>query len=156
MLNIQGLPVIRDAILGGSGQISGGFSADEAADLAVLLRAGALPAPLIILEERSVGPDLGADSVFAGKIAALIGFVAVIIFMVLIYRAFGFFADIALILNLVMVLGVLSLLQATLTLPGIAGIILTIGMAVDANVLIFERIKEELRFDGKSWVCLSF
>ncbi|MDC3111484.1 protein translocase subunit SecD [Pelagibacteraceae bacterium] len=138
-------PVIRDAILGGSGQISGGFSAEEAADLAVLLRAGALPAPLIILEERSVGPDLGADSVFAGKIAALIGFVAVIIFMVLIYRAFGFFADIALILNLVMVLGVLSLLQATLTLPGIAGIILTIGMAVDANVLIFERIKEELR-----------
>ncbi len=138
-------PVIRDAILGGSGQISGGFSAEEAADLAVLLRAGALPAPLIILEERSVGPDLGADSVFAGKIAALIGFVAVIIFMVLIYRVFGFFADIALILNLVMVLGVLSLLQATLTLPGIAGIILTIGMAVDANVLIFERIKEELR-----------
>jgi protein-export membrane protein SecD len=138
-------PVIRDAILGGSGQISGGFSAEEAADLAVLLRAGALPAPLIILEERSVGPDLGADSIFAGKIAALIGFIAVIIFMVLIYRSFGFFADIALILNLVMVLGILSLLQATLTLPGIAGIILTIGMAVDANVLIFERIKEELR-----------
>jgi len=110
-----------------------------------LLRAGALPAPLIILEERSVGPDLGADSIFAGKIAALIGFIAVIIFMVLIYRSFGFFADIALILNLVMVLGILSLLQATLTLPGIAGIILTIGMAVDANVLIFERIKEELR-----------
>ena len=138
-------PVIRDAILGGSGQISGGFSAEEAADLAVLLRAGALPAPLIILEERSVGPDLGADSILAGKIAALIGFVAVIIFMVLVYRSFGFFADVALILNLIMVLGILSLLQATLTLPGIAGIILTIGMAVDANVLIFERIKEELR-----------
>jgi protein-export membrane protein SecD len=138
-------PVIRDAILGGSGQISGGFSAEEAADLAVLLRAGALPAPLIILEERSVGPDLGADSILAGKIAALIGFIAVIIFMVIVYRSFGFFADIALILNLLMVLGILSLLQATLTLPGIAGIILTIGMAVDANVLIFERIKEELR-----------
>lgn len=138
-------PVIRDAILGGSGQISGGFSAEEAADLAVLLRAGALPAPLVILEERSVGPDLGADSILAGKIAALIGFIAVIIFMVLVYRSFGFFADVALILNLIMVLGILSLLQATLTLPGIAGIILTIGMAVDANVLIFERIKEELR-----------
>ena len=138
-------PVIRDAILGGSGQISGGFSAEEANELAILLRAGALPAPLIILEERSVGPDLGADSVNAGKIAAIIGFSAVIIFMIIVYRRFGFFADVALIINLIMVLGVLSLLQATLTLPGIAGIILTIGMAVDANVLIFERIKEELR-----------
>ena len=144
-------PVIRDAILGGSGQISGGFDALEANELAILLRAGALPAPLIILEERSVGPDLGADSVNSGKIAAMIGFGAVIVFMIIIYRRFGFFADIALIINLVMVLGVLSLLQATLTLPGIAGIILTIGMAVDANVLIFERIKEELR-NGSSMI----
>jgi protein-export membrane protein SecD len=144
-------PVIRDAILGGSGQISGGFNASEANELAILLRAGALPAPLIILEERSVGPDLGADSVNSGKIAAMIGFGAVIVFMIIIYRRFGFFADIALIINLVMVLGVLSLLQATLTLPGIAGIILTIGMAVDANVLIFERIKEELR-NGSSMI----
>ena len=144
-------PVIRDAILGGSGQISGGFTAQEANELAILLRAGALPAPLIILEERSVGPDLGADSVNAGKIAAIIGFAAVIVFMIIVYRRFGFFADVALIINLIMVLGVLSLLQATLTLPGIAGIILTIGMAVDANVLIFERIKEELR-NGSSMI----
>lgn len=144
-------PVIRDAILGGSGQISGGFNAEEANDLAILLRAGALPAPLIILEERSVGPDLGADSISAGKYAAIIGFIAVIIFMIVIYRFFGFFADIALIINLIMVLGILSLLQATLTLPGIAGIILTIGMAVDANVLIFERIKEEIR-NGSSMI----
>ena len=138
-------PVIREAILGGSGQISGGFTSEEANDLAILLRAGALPAPLIILEERSVGPDLGADSISAGQNAAIIGFIAVIVFMVLIYRRFGLLADIALIINLILVLGVLSLFQATLTLPGIAGIILTIGMAVDANVLIFERIKEEIR-----------
>ena len=144
-------PVIRDAILGGSGQISGGFTSDEANELAILLRAGALPAPLIILEERSVGPDLGADSINAGKIAAIIGFVAVILFMLFIYRTFGLFADIALIINLLLVLGVLSMFQATLTLPGIAGIILTIGMAVDANVLIFERVKEELR-NGSSMI----
>ena len=109
------------------------------------MRAGALPAPLIILEERSVGPDLGADSIEAGQFAAIIGFIAVIIFMIFVYRYFGLLADIALIINLFMVLGVLSLFQATLTLPGIAGIILTIGMAVDANVLIFERVKEEIR-----------
>ena len=138
-------PVIREAILGGSGQISGGFDSEEANDLAILLRAGALPAPLIILEERSVGPDLGADSIEAGQFAAIIGFIAVIIFMMFVYRYFGLLADIALIINLFMVLGVLSLFQATLTLPGIAGIILTIGMAVDANVLIFERVKEEIR-----------
>ena len=144
-------PVIREPILGGAGQISGGFDAEEANDLAILLRAGALPAPLIILEERSVGPDLGADSIAAGKYAAIIGFVAIIIFMIFIYRFFGLFADIALIINLIMVLGVLSLLQATLTLPGIAGIILTIGMAVDANVLIFERVKEEIR-NGSSMI----
>ena len=144
-------PVIRDAILGGSGQISGGFTSEEANELAILLRAGALPAPLIILEERSVGPDLGADSINAGKIAAIIGFAAVILFMLFIYRTFGLFADIALIINLLLVLGVLSMFQATLTLPGIAGIILTIGMAVDANVLIFERVKEELR-NGSSMI----
>ena len=138
-------PVIREAILGGSGQISGGFDSEEANDLAILLRAGALPAPLIILEERSVGPDLGADSIEAGQFAAIIGFIAVIIFMIFVYRYFGLLADIALIITLFMVLGVLSLFQATLTLPGIAGIILTIGMAVDANVLIFERVKEEIR-----------
>ena len=142
-------PVIREAILGGSGQISGGFDSEEANDLAILLRAGALPAPLIILEERSVGPDLGADSIEAGQYAAIIGFVAVIIFMMFVYRYFGFLADIALIINLFMVLGILSLFQATLTLPGIAGIILTIGMAVDANVLIFERVKEEIRSGSK-------
>ena len=144
-------PVIRDAILGGSGQISGGFNAEEANDLSILLRAGALPAPLIILEERSVGPDLGADSIASGKYAAIIGFMAVIVFMVIIYRVFGFLADVALVINLIMVLGILSLLQATLTLPGIAGVILTIGMAVDANVLIFERIKEEIR-NGSSMI----
>ena len=109
--------MIRDAILGGSGQISGGFTSEEANELAILLRAGALPAPLIILEERSVGPDLGADSINAGKIAAIIGFAAVILFMLFIYRTFGLFADIALIINLLLVLGVLSMFQATLTLP---------------------------------------
>jgi len=138
-------PVIREPILGGSGQISGGFSVAEANDLSLLLRAGALPAPLTILEERSVGPGLGADSIAAGKIAALIGLVGVIIFMALYYGRFGMYADIALILNMVIIAGLLSLMQATLTLPGIAGIVLTIGMAVDANVLIFERIREEYK-----------
>jgi protein-export membrane protein SecD len=138
-------PVIRSAILGGSGQISGGFTVQEANDLAVLLRAGALPAPLVILEERSVGPDLGADSVAAGKIASIIAFVLVMVFMVAVYGLFGLFANAALIVNIILIGGGLSALQATLTLPGIAGIVLTIGMAVDANVLIFERIKEETR-----------
>ena len=138
-------PVIRQAILGGSGQISGGFSVQEANDLAVLLRAGALPAPLKILEERTVGPDLGADSVAAGKIASVIAFVLVMVFMVAVYGLFGLFANAALIVNIILIGGGLSALQATLTLPGIAGIVLTIGMAVDANVLIFERIREETR-----------
>lgn len=142
-------PVIRSAIIGGSGQISGGFTIQEASDLSVLLRAGALPAPLAILEERSVGPDLGADSVAAGKIASVIAFVLVMVFMVVVYGFFGLIANVALIVNMVLVGGGLSALQATLTLPGIAGIVLTIGMAVDANVLIFERIKEELRL-GKT------
>ena len=138
-------PVIREPILGGSGQISGGFTSDEVTDLALLLRAGALPAPMAILEERTVGPDLGADSVASGEIACLIGFILVLVFMILAYAIFGVFANIALLLNMLLIVGVLSLLQATLTLPGIAGIVLTVGMAVDANVLIFERIREEVR-----------
>ncbi len=142
-------PVIREPILGGAGQISGSFTYQEVNDLAVLLRAGALPAPIKILEERTVGPALGADSIAAGKIASIIGFVLVMIFMVVAYGIFGIAADIALILNLFLIVGALSALQATLTLPGIAGIVLTIGMAVDANVLVFERIREEIR-SGKT------
>jgi len=138
-------PVIREPILGGSGQISGGFTVTQANDLAILLRAGALPAPLTVLEERTVGPGLGADSIAAGEIAAIIGFAAVILFIIAVYGLFGIFANVALIINVALIFGALSLLQATLTLPGIAGIVLTIGMAVDANVLIFERIKEEAR-----------
>jgi preprotein translocase subunit SecD len=138
-------PVIREPILGGSGQISGSFTVQEANDLALLLRAGALPAPLVILEERSVGPGLGADSIAAGKIASILGMALVVIFMVIGYGRFGAMADFALILNIFLILAALSVLQATLTLPGIAGIVLTIGMAVDANVLIFERIREEVR-----------
>ena len=129
--------------MGGSGQISGNFTVQAANDLAILLRAGALPAPLNVLEERTVGPGLGADSIRAGEVAAIIGAVAVVVFMVLSYGFFGVLANIALILNVAMIFAVLSILQATLTLPGIAGIVLTIGMAVDANVLIYERIREE-------------
>ena len=142
-------PVIREPITGGQGQISGSFTVAEANNLAILLRAGALPAPLQILEERTVGPGLGADSIAAGEIASLIGFAAVIIFMAVTYGFFGVLANVALIINVALIMGVLSLLQATLTLPGIAGIVLTIGMAVDANVLIYERIREELKA-GKS------
>ena len=138
-------PVIREAILGGSGVISGNFTTAGARDLALLLRAGALPAPMKILEERTVGPDLGADSIAAGKIASVIGLAAVLVFMLLYYGLFGIVADIALVLNLIIIFGLLSMLQVTLTLPGIAGIVLTIGMAVDANVLVFERIREEVR-----------
>jgi preprotein translocase subunit SecD len=138
-------PVIREAITGGSGIISGSFTVQSASDLALLLRAGALPAPITILEERSVGPDLGADSIHAGAVASIVGVVLVVIFMFLFYGLFGLFADIALIFNLSLMLGALSLLGATLTLPGIAGIALTMGMAVDANVLIYERIREEMR-----------
>lgn len=136
-------PVIRQAITGGSGQISGSFNAESANDLAVLLRAGALPATLDILEERSVGPSLGADSVKAGLLAGLVGAIGVVTFMVIAYGKFGLFANISLVLNVTLLLGVLSMLGATLTLPGIAGIVLTVGMAVDANVLIYERIREE-------------
>jgi len=138
-------PVIREPILGGSGQISGGFSVAEANDLSLLLRAGALPAPLTVLEERSVGPGLGADSIEAGKLAFVLGLVGVIVFMAIYYGRFGVFADVALIMNMAIIAALLSTLQATLTLPGIAGIVLTIGMAVDANVLIFERIREEYK-----------
>ena len=137
-------PVIQSQIFG-SGQITGNFNVAETNELALILRAGALPAPLIILEERSVGPGLGADSIAAGQIAAVVGLALVIIYMMLSYGLFGLFADIALTVNIVLILGALSALQATLTLPGIAGIVLTMGMAVDANVLVFERIREELR-----------
>src|SRR6266403_1728751 len=138
-------PVIREPILGGSGIISGSFTVQSASDLALLLRAGALPAPITILEERTVGAELGADSIHAGAVASIVGVVLVVIFMVLFYGLFGVFADIALLFNLCLMLGALSLLGATLTLPGIAGIALTMGMAVDANVLIYERIREEVR-----------
>ena len=136
-------PVIQDAIISGSGQISGGFTFQTATDLALLLRSGALPAPMNIIEERTVGPDLGEDSIKAGLMALVIGFILVISFMIIKYKIFGLIANTALILNLLLLIGVLTLFEATLTLPGIAGIILTVGMAVDANVLIFERIKEE-------------
>jgi protein-export membrane protein SecD len=142
---IVSAPVIRSAIIGGSGQISGNFTFQSATDLALLLRSGALPAPLNIIEERTVGPDLGQDSINAGIIALIIGFSLVILFMFIKYKFFGLIANTALILNLFLLLGILTLFEATLTLPGIAGIILTVGMAVDANVLIFERIKEESR-----------
>src|SRR5215468_907799 len=130
-------PVIREAILGGQGIISGSFTVQSASDLALLLRAGALPAPITILEERTVGAELGADSIHAGTLASIVGVILVIVFMVLFYGLFGIFADIALFFNLCLMLGSLSLLGATLTLPGIAGIAQTMGMAVDANVLIY-------------------
>jgi preprotein translocase subunit SecD len=142
-------PVIQQAILGGSGQISGNFTVESATDLAILLRAGALPAKLTIVEERTVGPGLGADSIAAGRIASIVGLAAVLFFMVMSYSLFGLVANIALAVNIALIVGLLSFLQATLTLPGIAGIVLTIGMAVDANVLIFERIREEI-YAGRS------
>ena len=138
-------PVIRDTIASGNGQISGNFTFQSATDLALLLRSGALPAPLNIIEERTVGPDLGQDSINAGVIALLIGFLLVIFFMFFKYKVFGLIANITLLVNLFFLVGILTLFGATLTLPGIAGIILTVGMAVDANVLIFERIKEECK-----------
>jgi preprotein translocase subunit SecD len=138
-------PVIRSPILGGNGIISGSFTVQSADKLAIQLRAGALPAPLVVLEERTVGPSLGQDSIEAGELACAVGFLGVIVFMALSYGLFGLMANVALIVNLFLIMGVLSLFQATLTLPGIAGIVLTIGMAVDANVLIFERIREEVR-----------
>jgi protein-export membrane protein SecD len=138
-------PVIREPITGGAGQISGNFTVQQANDLAILLRAGALPAPLTIIEERTVGPGLGQDSIEKGELAAYVGSIMVIVFMLLTYRLFGVFANIAVAINVAMIFGLLSLLNATLTLPGIAGIVLTVGIAVDSNVLIYERIREELR-----------
>ncbi len=138
-------PNINEPICGGQGQITGNFTVQEANDVALLLRAGALPAPLNVLEERTVGPSLGEDSVEAGKKASLIGLALVIVFMAAAYARFGMMADAALLVNIALIFAVLSGLQATLTLPGIAGIVLTVGMAVDANVLIFERIREEIR-----------
>jgi preprotein translocase subunit SecD len=143
--SIISAPNIREAITGGTGTISGGFSFQEATDLALLLRSGALPAPINIVEERTVGPDLGKDSIDAGVFSLIIGFILVIIFMFIKYRIFGLVSNISLIANLFMMIGILTILEATLTLPGIAGIILTVGMAVDSNVLIYERIKEELK-----------
>jgi preprotein translocase subunit SecD len=138
-------PVIQSHIPGGSGIITGRFDVEESTNLAVLLRAGALPAQLTFLEERTIGPELGQDSIDAGKVATVVAFAAVLVFMFLSYGLFGIFANIALIINIGMIFGLLSLIGATLTLPGIAGIVLTVGMAVDANVLIFERIREELK-----------
>ena len=135
---------MRVPLLDGRGIIEGGFTAESAANLALLLRAGALPAPMEIVEERSVGPSLGADSIAAGKAAAAIAILLVMIFMVISYGLFGLFSNVALAINMLILLGCLSFFQATLTLPGIAGIVLTLGMAVDANVLIFERIREEV------------
>jgi protein-export membrane protein SecD len=137
-------PVIREPILGGAGQISGNFTLETANDLSILLNAGALPAALSVIEERTVGAELGADSIQAGKLAAIGGLVAVVTFIILTYGLFGVFATIALAVNMVLLISVLTGLQATLTLPGIAGMVLTMGMAVDANVLIYERIREEM------------
>ena len=138
-------PIIQTPILGGTGQISGRFTVEETKLLAIVLRSGALPAKLTIVEERTVGPSLGSDSIRAGVTASVIGLVAVLVFMIFTYGLFGIFADIALLANLILLIGVLTAFQATLTLPGIAGIVLTLGMAVDSNVLVFERVREELR-----------
>ena len=148
-------PVIREAITGGNGQISGNFTFQSATDLALLLRSGALPAPLSIIEERTVGPDLGKDSIDAGTIALIIGFILVNLFMLLRYRLFGLIADLTLVVNLFLLVGILTIFEATLTLPGIAGIILTVGMAVDANVLIFERIKEEIKVEKNNLIAFD-
>jgi protein-export membrane protein SecD len=142
---IVSAPSINEPITSGNGMISGNFSFQQATDLALLLRSGALPTPLLVVEERTVGPDLGEDSIKSGILSLIVGFILVIIFMLLKYKIFGLIANLALIANLLMLTGILTILEATLTLPGIAGIILTVGMAVDANVLIFERIREELK-----------
>jgi protein-export membrane protein SecD len=144
-------PVIRSEIPGGRGQITGNFSQDEVNRLALLLRSGALPAALSIIEERSVGPSLGADSIEAGKTAAIVGFLAVSVLMISAYGLFGLFSVVALVVNIAIIMACLSLFHATLTLPGIAGIVLTMGVAVDANVLIYERIREEIR-GGKAMI----
>ncbi|MEJ2097376.1 MAG: protein translocase subunit SecD, partial [Deltaproteobacteria bacterium] len=141
---VYSAPVIQEKISGGAARITGSFTMEQARDLAIALRAGALPAPVNVIEERTVGPSLGADSIRKGLISMCIGGLLVVIFMVIYYKGSGLIADIALLLNIVIIAGGLAGFQATLTLPGIAGIILTIGMAVDANVLIFERIREEM------------
>ena len=146
---IQSAPVINEPILGGSGQISGNFTTEEATGLAVILRSGALPAKLVIIQQTTVGPSLGADSINAGILASIIGLVAVLAFMLVAYGIFGIFADIALLANLLMLIALMSVFGFTLTLPGIAGIVLTMGMAVDSNVLVYERIREEWR-NGRS------
>ena len=138
-------PVIREPIVGGSGQISGNFTVESANNLAILLRAGALPAKLTPIEQRVVGPGLGLDSIRAGEQASIAGAILVVVFMLATYALFGLFANVAVAVNVTMILGVLSFLSATLTLPGIAGIVLTVGIAVDSNVLIYERIREEVR-----------
>lgn len=138
-------PTIREPIPGGRGQISGGFTLQGAKDLAVLLRSGALPAPLQVIEERTVGAGLGADTIAQGKVGCLVGVILIMLFMIIVYRVFGLIADIVLLVNLAMIIGVSALMGATLTLPGIAGIVLTLGMAVDANILPFERIRDEIR-----------
>ena len=138
-------PNINEPILGGSGQISGNFSTEEASNLAVVLRSGALPAKLTIVEERTVGPSLGSDSIQAGVFASIVGLIGVLLFTLLVYHLFGLFANVALIINLLMLIAIMSFFGFTLTLPGIAGIVLTMGMAVDSNVLVFERIREEWR-----------
>ena len=143
-------PTIREPIPGGRGQISGGFTLQGAKDLAVLLRSGALPAPLQVIEERSVGAGLGADTIAAGKVASVVGVIFIMIFMIICYRGFGVIASFVLLINLAMIIGISALLGATLTLPGIAGIVLTLGMAVDANILPFERIRDEIRAGSTS------
>jgi len=148
-------PIIREPIIGGSGVISGNYSTETANDLALLLRAGSLPAPLNIIEERTVGPSLGQDSILAGKKAVTIGFVLVLVLMLVLYKKFGIMAVMALMMNVVFIFATLTLFGATLTLPGIAGIVLTIGMAVDTNVLIFERIREESRTDKSIYAVID-
>jgi preprotein translocase subunit SecD len=142
---VQIAPVIRDRITGGRTVIEGLTNIEEAKDIEICLKAGALPAPVDIIEKRTIGPSLGADSIRKGTMSALIGLLLVVLFIVVYYRASGIVAFVTLVLNIIFVLSVLALLRATLTLPGIAGLVLTVGMAVDANVLIFERIREELR-----------
>jgi len=146
---VYSAPTIQEKIPGGSARITGSFNTQEAHDLAIVLRAGSLPAPVEIIEERTVGPSLGHDSISKGLYSMVVGGILVLIFMVFYYKGAGLIADFALILNILLIAGGLAAFGATLTLPGIAGIILTIGMAVDANVLIFERIREELRL-GKT------
>ena len=143
--NVYSAPVIRERISGGSAQITGSFQMDEAKDLAIVLKAGALPAPVKMLQNVTVGPSLGRDSIQAGKMAGMIGSIMVIVFMIFYYRLSGVIADFALVLNIILLLGAMASLNATLTMPGIAGIILAVGMAVDSNVLMFERMREEIR-----------